>query len=366
MAIDPEIPENNVTNPLPNPNVGCNKDVPNLKSVREPSRIFLQYYKISGFPLPKKKDIFVAQPIFIRMSIPRLLKKGDRVAIVSPASPPHSDQWKKGIEVLESWGLEVVFADNFLAKHFGLAGTDEQRRSDFQSMLADESIKAIFPLRGGYGSSRFLDALDFSTFIQQPKWIVGFSDITALLCHVDYLDTASIHGPMPNNYCQKGGEKALSSLYDLLFKGVTNIRIPSHASNRSGETESTMVGGNLSLLVHLIGSESFPNPSGKILFLEEVGERLYHVDRMLVQLKRAGYLSDLKGLIIGGFTDCEEAKLEIGKTVQELVLEHCAGSHYPIAFDFPAGHIPNNFALPFGTKIKFLVNNENVQLTGQI
>ena len=300
------------------------------------------------------------------MQIPSLLQKGDRVAIVSPASPPSSNQWKKGIEVLESWGLNVVYSDNFLAKHFGLAGTDEQRRSDLQSMLDDPTIKAIFPLRGGYGSSRFLDHLDFSKFNASPKWLVGFSDITALLCHIDSLKTASIHGPMPNNFCQNGGEDALNALHHLLFTGKTNIQVPSHAANRTGESESTLIGGNLSLLAHLIGSESFPNPAGKILFIEEVGERLYHVDRMLVQLKRAGYLAQLKGLIIGGFTDCDEAKLEIGKSIEELVLEHCAGTHYPIAFNFPAGHIPGNFALPFGTKIKFLVNAENVQVVGQI
>jgi len=316
--------------------------------------------------LTKKKDIFAAQPNTHYMQIPALLKNGDRVAIVSPASPPSSNQWKKGIEVLESWGLEVVFAENFLAKHFGLAGTDEQRRADMQHVLDDPSIKAIFPLRGGYGSSRFLDTLDFSRYTESPKWLVGFSDITALLCHIDQLKIAGIHGPMPNNFCQKGGDEALESLHQLLFKGKTHIQIPSHEANRAGETTATIVGGNLSLLAHLIGSESFPNPKGKILFIEEVGERLYHVDRMLVQLKRAGYFAKLKGLIIGGFTDCDEAKLEIGKTVEELVLEHCAGTDYPIAFDFPAGHIPNNFALPFGTKIKFLVNNENVQVLGQI
>lgn len=300
------------------------------------------------------------------MQIPNLLQKGDRVAIVSPASPPTSDQWKKGIEVLISWGLEVIFSENYLAKNFGLAGTDEQRRSDMQIMLDDRSIKAIFPLRGGYGSSRFLDALDFTVFKENPKWIVGFSDITAFLCHIDTLPIAGIHGPMPNNFCQKGGENALVALQKLLFRGETNIQIPSHTANRYGETDGTLVGGNLSLLVHMIGSASFPNPVGKILFIEEVGERLYHVDRMLVQLKRAGYLSQLKGLIIGGFTDCDEAKLEIGKTVEELVLEHVAGTDYPIAFDFPAGHIPNNFALPFGTKIKLLVNSVNVQVLGQI
>ncbi len=300
------------------------------------------------------------------MNVPSLLKQGDRVAIVSPASPPSSDQWKKGIEVLESWGLEVIRSENYLAKHFGLAGTDEERRSDMQQMLDDPNIKAIFPLRGGYGSSRFLDQLDFESYRKNPKWIVGFSDITALLCHSDALQIASIHGPMPNNFCQKGGEDALNALKNLLFLGITSISIPAHPLNRAGEAEGEIIGGNLSLLVHLIGSESFPNPAGKILFIEEVGERRYHVDRMLVQLKRAGYFNQLKGIIIGGFTDCDEAKLEIGKTVEELVLEHSAETTFPIAFNFPAGHIPNNFALPFGTKIKFLVNSEIVQVTGQI
>ena len=171
---------------------------------------------------------------------------------------------------------------------------------------------------------------------------------------------------MPNNFCQKGGEDALNALKNLLFLGITSISIPAHPLNRAGEAEGEIIGGNLSLLVHLIGSESFPNPAGKILFIEEVGERRYHVDRMLVQLKRAGYFNQLKGIIIGGFTDCDEAKLEIGKTVEELVLEHSAETTFPIAFNFPAGHIPNNFALPFGTKIKFLVNSEIVQVTGQI
>lgn len=300
------------------------------------------------------------------MQIPQLLQKGDRVAIVSPASPPSSQQWKKGIDVLESWGLNIVYADNFLAKHFGLAGTDDQRRSDLQAMLDDPTIKAIFPLRGGYGCSRFMDQLDFNKFKASPKWLVGFSDITALLCHIDSLKTASIHGPMPNNFCQNGGEAALNALHQLLFTGKTHIQVPSQAANRTGEAESTLIGGNLSLLAHLIGTESFPNPVGKILFIEEVGERLYHVDRMLVQLKRAGYLSQLTGLIIGGFTDCHEAKLEMGKSIEELVLEHCAENPYPIAFNFPAGHIPNNLALPFGTKIKFLVNSDNVQVVGQI
>jgi muramoyltetrapeptide carboxypeptidase len=295
--------------------------------------------------------------------LPHLLKPGNRVGIISPASHPTSDQWKAGLQVLSDWGLEIVLGDHYLAEHFGLGGTDEQRRSDLQQMLDDPSIAAIFPLRGGYGVSRLLDGLDFTKFRKNPKWIVGFSDITALLCHIDTFSIASIHGPMPNNFCQKGGEAALANLHTLLFEGRTHMHTTSHALNKHGVAEASIIGGNLSLLTHLIGSNSFPNPKGKILFIEEVGERLYHVDRLLLQLKRAGYLADLAGLIIGGFTDCKEASLTIGLGVEDMILEHTADYHYPIAFDFPAGHIPNNQAIPIGKKIKFLVNAEIVQVT---
>lgn len=295
--------------------------------------------------------------------IPPYLQPGDEVAILSPASFPPTENWKQGVEVLENWGLRVRMAPNYLSRHFGLGGTDAERLSDLQQMLDDPSIKAIFPIRGGYGSSRLLDSLDFSGFKANPKWIVGFSDITALLCEVDRLGFASIHGPMPHNFCQKGGEAALQNLHSLLFEGSTSVSAPSHPLNRLGEASAEIIGGNLSLLCHLIGSPTFASTAGKILFLEEIGERLYHVDRMLLQLKRAGLFQNLSGLIVGGFTDCNEASLTIGKTAFELVAEHTSGTSYPVAFDFPAGHIPNNQPLVFGVKTKLLVNAAGVQLT---
>lgn len=295
--------------------------------------------------------------------IPPYLQPGDEVVILSPASFPPTENWKQGVEVLENWGLRVRMAPNYLSRHFGLGGTDAERLSDLQQMLDDPSIKAIFPIRGGYGSSRLLDSLDFSGFKTHPKWIVGFSDITALLCEVDRLGFASIHGPMPHNFCQKGGEAALQSLYTTLFEGVVSVSAPAHSLNRLGEASAEIIGGNLSLLCHLIGSSTFTSTAGKILFLEEVGERLYHVDRMLLQLKRAGLFQNLAGLIVGGFTDCNEASLTIGKTAFELVAEHTSGISYPVAFDFPAGHIPNNQPLVFGVKTKLLVNAAGVQLT---
>ena len=295
--------------------------------------------------------------------IPPYLQPGDEVAILSPASFPPTENWKQGVEVLESWGLRVRMAPNYLSRHFGLGGTDAERLSDLQQMIDDPSIKAIFPIRGGYGVSRLLDSLDFTGFISSPKWVVGFSDITALLCELDSIGYASIHGPMPHNFCQKGGESALQNLYTALFEGVVSVVAPAHPLNRMGEASAEIIGGNLSLLSHLVGSRSFASTDGKILFIEEIGERLYHVDRMLVQLKRAGLFQNLAGLLIGGFTDCNEASLSIGKTAYELVAEHTSGTSYPIAFDFPAGHIPNNQPLIFGVKSKFLVTSEGIQVT---
>jgi len=295
--------------------------------------------------------------------IPPYLQPGDEVAILSPASFPPTENWKQGVEVLESWGLRVRMAPNYLSRHFGLGGTDAERLSDLQQMIDDPSIKAIFPIRGGYGVSRLLDSLDFTGFISSPKWVVGFSDITALLCELDSIGYASIHGPMPHNFCQKGGESALQNLYTALFEGVFSVAAPAHPLNRLGEASAEIIGGNLSLLAHLVGSQTFASTDGKILFIEEIGERLYHVDRMLVQLKRAGLFQNLAGLLIGGFTDCNEASLSIGKTAYELVAEHTSGTSYPIAFDFPAGHIPNNQPLIFGVKSKLLVNSAGIQVT---
>jgi muramoyltetrapeptide carboxypeptidase len=295
--------------------------------------------------------------------IPPFLKPGDEVAILSPASFPPTDNWKQGVEVLENWGLRVRNAPNYLSRHYGLGGTDAERLSDLQQMLDDPSIKAIFPIRGGYGVSRLLDSLDFSGFVSSPKWIVGFSDITALLCELDSMGFASVHGPMPHNFCQKGGESALQNLHSLLFEGKVSVAAPVHALNRPGEASAEIIGGNLSLLCHLVGSSTFKSTEGKILFIEEIGERLYHVDRMLLQLKRAGYFQNLAGLLLGGFTDCNEASLTIGKPAYELVAEHTSGTSFPIAFDFPAGHIPNNQPVLFGVKSKLLVNSQKVQLT---
>ena len=300
------------------------------------------------------------------MANPPLLKSGDLVSVLSPASHTNSNAWEKGIEVLEKWGLRVDRGEHYLSQYFGFGGTDAERLNDLQKALDNPEIKAIFPIRGGYGTSRILDDLDFSLFLQNPKWIVGFSDITALLTHIDSLGVAGIHGPMTNNFCQKGGGLSLQALNEILFNGRAIYTCKPHPSNILGEIQGELIGGNLSLLSHLIGSKSFSRPDGKILVIEEIGERLYHVDRMLVQLKRSGYFEGLTGMIIGGFTDCNEAPLTIGKSAQELILEHTKDYQFPIAFDFPLGHVPANHPVIFGVKSNLLISSEKVQLTCQL
>jgi len=300
------------------------------------------------------------------MVIPPLLNSGDLVSVLSPASHTNSNAWEKGIEVLEQWGLRVDRGEHYLSQHFGFGGTDAERLHDLQKALNNPEIKAIFPIRGGYGSSRLLDDLDFTHFIQKPKWVVGFSDITALLLHMDSLGIAGIHGPMPNNFCQKGGENSLQALKELLFLGRANYTCSAQPANILGEVQGELIGGNLSLLTHLIGTPSFEKPLRKILVIEEIGERLYHVDRMLVQLKRSGYFQGIVGMIIGAFTDCNEAPLTIGKSAQELILEHTEDYQFPIAFDFPLGHVPTNQPVVFGVKSNLLISSEKVQLTVQI
>jgi muramoyltetrapeptide carboxypeptidase len=300
------------------------------------------------------------------MSIPPLLKSGDLVSVLTPASHTHSNAWEKGIEVLEQWGLRVDRGEHYLSQHFGFGGTDAERLHDLQKALDHPEIKAIFPIRGGYGSSRLLDDLDFTHFIQNPKWVVGFSDITAILLHIDSIGIAGIHGPMPNNFCQKGGEISLKALKELLFHGNAQYTCKPHPANVLGEVQGELIGGNLSLLTHLIGTPSFHQANGKILVIEEIGERLYHVDRMLVQLKRSGYFEGLAGMVIGGFTDCNEAALTIGKSAQELILEHTEAYQFPIAFDFPLGHVAQNNPVVFGVKSNYLISSEKVQLTVQL
>ncbi|GAB3512303.1 S66 peptidase family protein [Emticicia fontis] len=275
------------------------------------------------------------------------LKKGDKVAIVAMASKLNPDDIQSAILFMQNnWGLEVVVGESVSASYYGFAGTDEVRTSDFQKMLDDTSIRAIFSARGGYGSSRMIDTIDFTVFKQNPKWVIGFSDITAINSHVQSLGFQSLHAPMPKTFMKD--DYSLKTLQSFLFDNGMNYEISSDALNKNGNAEGQITGGNLCLLAHLIGSPSDISWDGKILFIEDVSEYLYNIDRMMIQLKRAGKLKNLKGLIAASFTDSKENGEPFGKTAYEIIAEHVAEYDYPVSYGFPIGHDTANWTIPCG------------------
>ncbi|MFI5137797.1 MAG: LD-carboxypeptidase [Sphingobacteriales bacterium] len=293
---------------------------------------------------------------------PPPLKKGDKIAITCPAKKlpaPMTD----AVKLLQSWGLEVVLGETLEASHHQFAGDDDLRARDMQRFIDDDSIKAIIAARGGYGTIRMIDKVDFSRFAQNPKWLIGFSDITVLHTHLfaNY-GAQTIHGQMPVNI-PDASARSLETLKKALFGEELSYQVPSHPLNRSGEASGMLIGGNLSLLIAVSGSVSDPDYNGKILFIEDVGEYLYSIDRMMRNLKRAGKLQNLAGLVVGGFTDVKDNDISFGQTVPEIIMEVVREYNYPVCFDFPAGHIPDNCSLILGKTILLSVNNERVIIT---
>lgn len=259
------------------------------------------------------------------------------------------------IKLLQSWGLEVILGDTLDASYHQFAGDDELRTKDLQRFIDDDSIKAIFAARGGYGTMRIIDHVDFTNFAQNPKWIIGFSDITVLHAHIyNNYNTQSIHGQMPINI-PDASVKSLETLRKALFGEELTYDVKANPLNRNGEGNGVLIGGNLSLLVAISGSASDMDYSGKVLFIEDVGEYLYSTDRLLRTLDRAGKLKNLKGLIVGGFTGVKDNDIPFGQTVPEIIMEVVKNYNYPVCFDFPAGHIPDNQSLVFGKKIALTV-----------
>ena len=292
---------------------------------------------------------------------PRPLKKGDTVAITCPAKKlPHS--LTDAVQLPESWGLHVILGETVGASYHQFAGDDALRTRDFQRFLDDDSVKAIFAARGGYGTIRIIDQLNFSTFKTKPKWVVGFSDITVLHSHIyaNY-QIETIHGQMPLTI-PDGTKPSLETLRKALFGEPLVYQYPNKTISNDGEARGILTGGNLSLLIALLGSVSEIDYRDKILFIEDVGEYLYTIDRMLWTLKRSGKLARLKGLIVGGFTQIKDDGIPFGQTVEEIVMEHVKDYHYPVCFDFPAGHIPNNQALIFGRQVQLTVDKQGVSL----
>lgn len=299
--------------------------------------------------------------VFKMIKQPPYLKKGDKIAIVCPAKklPKSID---KSIEILQSWGLEVVLGKTLTASHHQFSGTDELRAQDLQQFLDHPSIKAIIAGRGGYGTIRIIDNLDFTTFNESPKWLIGFSDITILLSHaLAKLNTQSIHGQMPYTFDESTPE-ALESLRKALFGDNDTYTYKSDFACKDGNAEGVLVGGNLTLLLAVEGSVSEMNFDDKILFIEDVGEHEYAIDRMMRTLKRKGKLAKLKGLIVGAFNEIGEESIYFGQTPEEIIWELVKEYDYPVCFNFPCGHIADNRAMVLGKTVSLAIANNNVEL----
>ncbi|WP_018479592.1 S66 peptidase family protein [Pontibacter roseus] len=290
------------------------------------------------------------------------LQPGDKVAIIATARLISHQDIAAAIEVLQSWGLEVEVGPTVGAQYGVFAGDDALRLQDLQQALDRPDIKAIICARGGYGTTRILDQVDFSRFEKSPKWVVGFSDITSLLCHIHSLGIQSVHGIMPLLF-PKGTEAALDSLRRVLFGEELSYNAPAHPFNRAGSSEGELIGGNLALLHNVSGTRSDFSTKGKILFLEDVDEYLYSVDRMMVHLVRAGKLNDLAGLIVGHFSDMKDNAIPFGKDAYEIIAEHSGKFDYPVCFGFPTGHEPDNLALVCGRKARLEVTQQGTRLT---
>ena len=289
------------------------------------------------------------------------LNIGDKIGIISTARKISLEELKPSIKLLEEWGLKVVFGKNLFEEDNQFSGTVSQRSSDLQSMIDDDSIKAILCARGGYGTVQIIDKVDFSHLIKNPKWIIGYSDVTVLHSHLHQLGITSLHATMPINF-EKNTPKALESLKSALF-GLGNLtEINHHHFNRFGKVEGEIVGGNLSILYSLLGSDSDINTDGKILFIEDLDEYLYHIDRIMMNLKRNGKLKNLKALIIGGMSDMNDNTIPFGKTAEEIILEYIKEFDFPVCFNFPAGHLDDNRTLVFGKECTLEINENGVIL----
>lgn len=293
---------------------------------------------------------------------PNFIQKGDTVGIVAPAGKL-STGFERAIQLIESWGLQVVMGKHIYAQNFQFAGTDAQRITDFQAMLDDGAIKAIICARGGYGSTRIIDQIDFSAFLQKPKWIAGYSDITTLHCHLHRRGIQSIHSIMPLTFGQTETDASVETLRKVLFGEDIEYQVPAHPFNKPGETTAPIIGGNLALLSSVIGTASDIDTSGKILFIEDINEYLYNIDRIMIQLKRSGKLDNLAGLIVGHFTDVKDNETPFGKTAEEIVAEAVREYNYPVSFGFPVGHEPSNVAIPCGRMARLQINNSFVKLS---
>lgn len=307
--------------------------------------------------------------------IPSFLKPGDTIGIVCPAGFMPFEKAKTCIDVLQRWGYKVKTGKTLgsTSQNY-FSGTDEERLSDFQEMMDDDDVNAVLCGRGGYGVGRIIEQINFKKFKKKPKWIIGFSDITILHSHIySNYGISTLHAPMAAAFNDSADEpqgkegsnenEFILSLKNVLEGKKIKYSCDAHEFNREGKVKGELIGGNLALLAHLVGTNSDINPKNKILFLEDIGEQLYNIDRMLYQLKRSGKLSKLAGLIIGGFTDTKDTDRPFGQTAYEIIRNVVADYYYPVCFNFPVSHEKENYALKVGVEYKLKIRPDGVSIT---
>ena len=296
------------------------------------------------------------------MITPPYLKKGDTVAIICTARKFFPEECLPAVELLKSWGLKVVLGTTIGLDSFQLGGSDEERAADLQQMVNRTDIQAIWIARGGYGTVRVIDKVDFSPLQRHPKWLVGFSDVTVLHSHLHTRGIQTIHAIMPYTV-PTTIPAAVTSLHQALFGLPMAYKVDAFSKNKPGNSKGQLVGGNLSILYSLLGSPSSISTHGKILYIEDLDEYLYHIDRMLYNVKRNGWFEGLKGLIVGGMTDLHDNSIPFGFNIEEMILDITKEYNFPVCFHFPAGHIKDNRALRLGQPVSFSVTDTEVTLT---
>ena len=300
---------------------------------------------------------------------PPYLKAGDTVAIVAPSGilKHRNEEVERAKRLLKQWNLNVVVGKHVFnqANHF--AGTDQERCEDFQNALDNPNIKAIWCARGGYGTVRILDKLDYTKFLEQPKWIIGYSDITALHNQIHNLGVQSLHAMMcvslPKDESEV--EQTIATFKKAIFGETLSYTLEGSKYNQTGEVRAPIVGGNLTMLHTMLGSKTSVDTSGKILFIEEIGEYKYHIDRMLQSLKRAGYFDHCKGVIVGDMTKLRKNTTLWGTSIEQLILDALADYDFPIAFNMPAGHEKDNRAMILGRTVELRVAKDESVLKFQ-
>ena len=296
--------------------------------------------------------------------IPPYLKKGNTIGITCPAGFMAKEKAQTCINTLQAWGFEVMVGKTLgsRSKNY-FSATDDARRDELQAMLDDEGIHAVLFARGGYGVGRIIDQLDFTKFKKKPKWLIGFSDITVLHCHLNRrVKVAGLHAPMAAAF-NEGENEFISSLHKAITGKKAKYQCAAHPFNKPGSIRAELVGGNLSLIAHLCGTTSDLQTNNKILFIEDTGEYIYNVDRMLYQLKRSGKLDGLAGLVVGGFSEMKDTERPFGKNVYQVIHDIVKDYDYPVCFGFPVSHEKENYALKVGVPYTLKVREKAVQLS---